>query len=108
MKSLNPFFRFFVTVITFLLSIISGSANSSLSWSTFLGGAGSDEIFSTTVDAAGNVYVAGYSTANWGTPVNAYSGGVDAFVAKLDSGGNLIWTTFIGGAGNDEAFGVAL
>jgi len=79
-----------------------------LTWTTFLGGPGSDEAFGLTLDAVGNVYIAGYSTAAWGSPVNAYSGGVDAFVAKLDSNGNFIWTTFLGSAGNDEAFGVAV
>lgn len=106
MTNSNRSLRFFAAAVIFLLTSFRISANSSLAWSTFLGGAGSDEIFATTVDALGNVYVAGYSTANWGSPVNAYSGGVDGFVAKLDSNGNIIWTTFLGGAGNDEAFGV--
>ncbi len=79
-----------------------------LTWSTFLGGAGSDELFGLTLDALGNVYVAGFSTQAWGSPVQAYSGGVDGFVAKLDSSGNIVWTTFLGGAGTDEAIGVAV
>jgi hypothetical protein len=35
-------------------------------------------------------------------------GGNDAFAAKLDSSGNLIWNTFLGGTGTDETFAVAV
>ena len=80
-----------------------------LTWNTFLGGAGTDEAYGLALDVSGNVYVSGYSTQTWGSPVTAYGGGgVDGFAAKLDSNGNLIWNTFLGGAGNDEAFGIAL
>src|SRR5207302_1665646 len=71
-----------------------------LTWNTFLGGAGIDEAFGFAVDVIGNFYVVGFSTAAWGSPVAAYDGGgADAFVAKLDSNGNLIWNTFLGGSG---------
>jgi hypothetical protein len=80
-----------------------------LTWNTFLGGPGTDVSFGLALDGIGNVYVAGYSTATWGSPVMAYGGGtVDAFAAKLDSSGNLVWNTFLGGGGTDEAFKVAL
>lgn len=80
-----------------------------LTWNTFLGGAGTDEAYGLALDVSGNVYVSGYSTETWGSPVTAYGGGgVDGFAAKLDANGNLIWNTFLGGAGNDEAFGIAL
>ena len=70
---------------------------------------GTDQGYGLAVDGTGNVYVSGYSTATWGSPVAAYNGGgVDAFVAKLDNNGNLIWNTFLGGTGNDEGFGVAV
>ncbi|MBK6744279.1 MAG: SBBP repeat-containing protein, partial [Hydrogenophilales bacterium] len=81
----------------------------SLTWNTFAGGAGSDYIEDTVVDASGNVYVAGHGSATWGSPVRAFSTGEDAFVAKFDSSGNLLWHTFLGGAGNwDYANGIAL
>jgi hypothetical protein len=80
-----------------------------LTWNTFLGGSGTDQSYGLALDGIGNVYVAGYSTSTWGSPVAAYGGGgVDAFAAKLDSNGNLVWNTFLGGTGNDEAFKVAL
>jgi len=78
-----------------------------LSWNTFLGGSGTDECFGITTDASGNIYVCGYSSATWGTPIRAYSGeSYDGFVAKLTSAGALSWNTFLGGSGNDECFGI--
>src|SRR5207302_10368756 len=80
-----------------------------LTWNTFLGGAGIDEAFGFVVDVIGNFYVVGFSTAAWGSPVAAYDGGgADAFAAKLDSNGNLIWNTFLGGGGAGKGFGVAV
>ena len=34
--------------------------------------------------------------------------GFDAFVAKLDSSGNLLWNTFLGGSGADHGQAIAL
>jgi hypothetical protein len=78
-----------------------------LTWNTFLGGAGTDVAFGLALDAIGNVYVGGYSTATWGAPLQPFAGSVDAFVAKLDSNGNLIWNTFLGGGGVDEIYGLS-
>jgi hypothetical protein len=78
-----------------------------LTWNTFLGGAGTDVAFGLALDAIGNVYVGGYSTATWGAPLQPFAGTVDAFVAKLDSSGNLIWNTFLGGGGVDEIYGLS-
>ena len=80
-----------------------------MTWSTFLGGSWDDQPFSTAVDANGNVYVAGYSLASWGSPIRSWSGGfVDAYVAKLNSAGALQWNTFLGGSQADHGYGVAV
>jgi hypothetical protein len=84
-------------------------SNGGLTWNTFLGKAGSADVGrGIAVDGAGNVYVAGESSATWGTPVRFYTGGVDAFAAKLDSNGALTWNTFLGAAGADVGYGIAL
>ncbi|MEO5360071.1 MAG: SBBP repeat-containing protein [Nitrospirota bacterium] len=90
---------------TFAAKLDSAGA---LTWSTFLGGAGTDVGYGIAVDTSGNVYVGGYSDATWGTPVSAYTGGTDALAAKLDSAGALTWSTFLGGAGNDYGYGIAV
>lgn len=83
---------------------LDGSGN--LLWNTFLGGGGADYSSAITLDAIGNVVLGGTSFAAWGIPVNAYNGGAEAFAAKVDSSGVLIWHTFLGGSSND--FGNAL
>ncbi len=79
-------------------------------WNTFIGGAAPNNTSAqaVTVDAAGNVYIAGYSSSSWGTPIRPFSGYDDGFVAKLDASGNLIWNTFLGGSDFDNANGIAL
>ena len=75
---------------------------------TFLGGMGRDEGKAVDVDGFGNVYVAGTSYGAWGQPVRDYKAGADAFAAKLDPSGALLWNTFLGGAKDDLAAGVAV
>ncbi|MEQ1826588.1 MAG: SBBP repeat-containing protein, partial [Pirellula sp.] len=79
-----------------------------MTWSSFLGGAGTDTALGVAVDSSGNVYVTGSSTATWGSAVRAYSSGTDAFVAKLNSSGTLVWNTFLGAAGTDTGRGIAV
>jgi hypothetical protein len=79
-----------------------------LQWNLFLGGANDDQGNGLAVDASGNVYVTGMSKAVWGSPVRAYTGGQDAFVAKLDANGALQWNTFLGGSSGDYGFGIAV
>ena len=67
-----------------------------------------DEARSVAFDGSGNLYVVGSSTATWGTPACPYQGGdSDAFVAKLNSDGELLWNSFLGGPGSDAGWGVA-
>ncbi len=62
------------------------------------------------VDASGNVYVVGTSDAAWlgASPVRAFQGSSDAFVAKLDPNGALQWFTFLGGASADHGGDIAV
>jgi hypothetical protein len=83
-------------------------------WNTFIGGGGGDIGNGIAVDSLGNVYVAGNSTATWGTPANPFAGGAnDAFAAKLDSSGTRLWNTFMGSAlsgtgGDDRGTGISV
>jgi uncharacterized protein (TIGR03437 family) len=99
-------------VDTFVLKVAPDG--SSLIYSTFLGGSADDYGFgSLVVDAAGSAYVTGWTeSANFPVrnPVQPASGGAtDAFVARLSPAGDgLIYSTYIGGAGEDKAYGIAL
>ncbi len=84
-----------------------------LTYSTFLGGGGLDGATAIAVDSAGNAYVAGWTESTdfpTKTPRQAQNlGGVDAFVVKLSpTGGALVYATYLGGRGDDRAFGIAV
>jgi hypothetical protein len=83
-------------------------SNGALLWNTFLGGDADDSGNAIAVDLIGNTYVVGFSSATWGSPIRAQSGGYDGFVAQLDPSGTLTWNTFLGGAGTDHANAVAV
>jgi uncharacterized repeat protein (TIGR01451 family) len=84
-----------------------------LSYSTLLGGSGFDSATAMVVDSAGSAYVAGF-TDSYDLPAaspeqNFNAGGNDAFVAKLNPAGNgLIYCTYVGGTGDDRAYGIAV
>src|SRR5207249_3121734 len=88
-----------------------------LLWSTYLGGQGADAIMGLKIDVGGNVVVTGNTNStDFPTTAGAYRTSPydptgttsDAFVTKL-SGTNsaMIWSTFLGGAGNDFATAIA-
>ncbi|MCS6952664.1 MAG: SBBP repeat-containing protein [Bryobacteraceae bacterium] len=83
-----------------------------LSFSTYLGGSGFDSLRAVALDPARNIYVAGFADSRDVPGANGWrnqnAGGVDAIVAKVGSSGNLIYLTYLGGSGDDRAFGVAV
>ncbi len=86
---------------------------SALGFSTYIGGASIDRGYAVAVGVSGSVYLAGQTTsidlpATSGEPLT-YGGGGDAFVAKLDpADGSLVYLTYLGGAGYEEALGLAV
>ena len=80
------------------------TTNGTLLWNTFLGGM----VNGIALDGSANIYLTGQSDATWGAPINNYAGGNDAFAAKLTSDGALLWNTFLGGAGFDRAYAIAV
>lgn len=95
---------------------MSLSGEASLIYSTFLGGNGGDDGRGIAVDSAGNAYVVGL-TRSTNFPilkaVQPFIGGADfqgdAFITVLTSNGSsLIYSTYIGGSGRDEARDVAV
>jgi hypothetical protein len=83
-----------------------------LTYSTYLGGSGADTPIWTAIDDDGNFYVTGFTlSADFPTTEGAYqrtAGGVeDAFVTKLDpTGSRLVYSTYVGRAESDVAFGL--
>jgi Secretion system C-terminal sorting domain/Beta-propeller repeat len=85
-------------------------------WSTYIGGASSDYIYSVSaIGSSNSVYLAGktysfnFPTAGLAGSYNSYSGGSssDAIVARLNGGGGLVWSTCYGATtGNEIAWSV--
>jgi hypothetical protein len=78
-----------------------------LTYSTYLGGSGSDQGNAISVDASGNAYLTGVTTSgNFPTHAGFQSsggGGNDVFVSKLNAAGTaLVYSTYLGGAGSDH------
>ena len=94
------------------------ASGSALVYSTYLGGSGSESsgnpAGAIAVDATGSAYVTGTtSSANFPTTAGAYdttyNGGYDAFVAKLNASGSaLVYSTYLGGSGGDEGWGIGV
>ena len=89
---------------------------SSLLYSTYIGGSGNDSGNAIAVDGSGNAFVAGGTTSSTNFPTTGgafqttFKGGsVDAFVLELASnGGSLVFSTYLGGSGDDVANGIAV
>lgn len=91
------------------------AAGSGFLYSTYIGGSGTDRGSGVVIDGNGLAYVAGYGASpDFPTedPFQAgFGGNFDAFIAKFDttqSGINsLVFSTYLGGSGDDKAFGIA-
>ncbi len=92
------------------------SAGSALLYSTFLGGGATDRGSGLVIDSAGVAYVAGFtSSADFPTEnafQNSPGGSFDAFLAKIDTladgAASLVLCTYLGGQGDDKAYGIAM
>lgn len=96
-------------------------------WGTYYTGTGQvwpngeDRGSSCITDAAGNVYMVGFTSSNSdiattgahqtvhaGGPITFGTGGYDAFLVKFNSSGVRQWATYYGGSENDKGISCAL
>ncbi|MCO5971331.1 SBBP repeat-containing protein [Actinoallomurus soli] len=90
-------------------------ADGALVYSTYLGGTGSELGYEITVGSSGNAYVTGATDSTdyphtSGAVQATFGGGyIDAFVTALDpDGGALVYSTYLGGSGDDQGDGIAV
>ncbi|MGB7770181.1 MAG: SBBP repeat-containing protein [Verrucomicrobiia bacterium] len=96
---------------------------SGLVYSTYLGGAGSDEGIGIAIDPAGDAYITGLAdSTNFPVTTNAWQKQLacanflfntgqngNAFVSEISTGGsNLIYSSYFGGTNFDEGNGIAV
>lgn len=91
------------------------SGNSSLIYSTYLGGVGSDKGGGIAVDSSGIVYVAGATQSVDFPTLNQYQdyqGNGDVFIVKIDTtqsgASSLVYSTCLGGSGSDYPHGIGV
>jgi hypothetical protein len=90
------------------------ASGSALVYSTYIGGSDDDEGRGIAVDGSGNAYVTGGTqSTDYDVTAGAFqttNGGVyNVFVTKLNaSGSSLVYSTYIGGSGLDEGYGIAV
>jgi len=82
-----------------------------LLFSTYLGGSGDDFGKAIAVDDDRSIYVAGHTYSTdfpSQSPFQGPGGLYDAFVTKFDRWGDLVYSTYLGGAGGDRAYDIAV
>jgi hypothetical protein len=88
-------------------------AGSRLVYSSYLGGSGLEQIRGIAVDRRGNAFVTGVTTSA-DFPLeyprqDTWSGGHDVFVARVTTDGTgLVYSTYLGGAGQDYSEDIVL
>ena len=82
----------------------------SLAYSTYVGGTRNEAGTSMAADSTGSVYVAGYTESTnipTSSSIQNFGGSVDAYVFRMNTTGTaLVYATFIGGTGDDRAYGI--
>ncbi|QSJ19021.1 SBBP repeat-containing protein [Nostoc sp. UHCC 0702] len=89
------------------------SGNTSLVYSSYLGGDSDDVGYGIAVDQAGNAYVTGYTYSTDFSIKNAFDstfdGNQEAFLTKVNATGNtILYSTYLGGSGDDLGSGIAV
>src|SRR5690349_16877712 len=92
----------------------AGLSPGAVEYSALLGGGADDQALAITQDSAGNTWITGRANStDFPTTADAlersFQGGPsDAYLAKFGPTGNLVYCTYLGGAGEDEGRGVAV
>ena len=90
------------------------SLGDTLGFATFVGGTGADWGYAVTLDQLGFVYVTGETESDdfpitAGAHDDSYDASGDAFILKLNPQGNtLAYSTYVGGAGSDVGWDIAV
>ena len=89
------------------------ATGSALVYSTYLGGNSTEQGRSITTDSVGNAYIAGETLSTDFPTKNPFqasnAGGYDGFVTKINAKGTaLVYSTYLGGSGGDEAASIAI
>ncbi|MFH7013384.1 T9SS type B sorting domain-containing protein [Flavobacterium sp. FlaQc-52] len=82
-------------------------------WGTYFGGEYDDLGHALDIDINNNIYMIGTTTSTTGIAINSnfqthinqdpnFSNTIDGYLTKFESGGNVIWSTYVGGENRDQ------
>jgi hypothetical protein len=85
--------------------LMSFSPVGTLLWSQFVTGSGAESVKDIHVDLFGNIYVGGTTESSNITVMDAFqeqlAGGIDMFISKYNTLGEMQWQSYMGGTGHD-------
>jgi Beta-propeller repeat/PEP-CTERM motif len=93
-----------VSLVGLILAYATSARGESVEWIRQLGTTTADDSYGVSADGLGNVFISGFT---FGRLENVTPGGVDAFVSKYNSVGNLLWTRQLGTTSYDDSKGVS-
>jgi len=89
------------------LAISKFDKNGAFLWGKQMGSTNNDVAYDIAIDSGNNIYLAGWTQGDLDQDgPEVHFGYHDAFLIKLDSSGNLIWSKQIGSDGVDCAYGI--
>ncbi len=92
------------------ITCVSSSGDEIL-FSSYIGGSEHEKVNDIAIDSSGDIVITGITegTLPLTHPLNStYGGGWDVFVAKIDSTWSVVYSTYLGGSGDDYGVSVAV
>ena len=92
------------------------NCSGTIDWITYFGGTAGEKGWNVVTDRFGSVYLSGFVNSNGNQPATSIAtpgshqptfggGDADLFLAKFNSSGQRIWSTYYGGSGNEGIAG---
>jgi len=88
-------------------------SNGKIIWGTYYGGNCGDYGEDISLDRYNSIYITGWTKSPSSISTNSVfqqnnNGNIDAFIAKINNNGDLIWGSYFGGIKQDQAKGIAV
>ena len=92
------------------ITCVSSSGDQIL-FSSYIGGSSRDKVNDIAIHSSGDIVITGFTegTLPLTYPLDStHNGGLDIFVTKIDSTGSVVYSTYLGGSGDDYGESVAV
>ncbi len=96
------------------IMLIKTTSDGDVQWQRTIGGVGEDKVFRIATDQQNNIYITGSFERvirfekEGDTHTLESMGKEDAFLAKFDTDGNIVWSIRAGGARSDQGIGLSV